>query len=109
MLRSNTRGNAVGTAEDNWTAHLAARHVTRLRCRVDDLVDRLHREIEGHEFDDRPQTGKPGADPEPGKALLGDRRVDDAPGPEFLQQPLADLVRPLIFCNLFAEQKDRFV
>src|SRR5256885_3399926 len=46
---------------------------------------------------------------EPGKALLGDRRVDDPAGPEFLQQPLADLVGALVFGDLLAHQKNAAV
>ena len=109
MLGGDPRGDAVRPAEDDRAAHLAAGHVARLRGRVDDLVDRLHREIEGHELDDRPQAGEAGADPEPGKTLLGDRRVDDAARPEFLQQALADLVGALVLGDLLADQKDRFV
>ena len=105
MLRRDPRGDAVGPAKDDRAGHLPARHVARLGRRIDDLVDRLHREVEGHELDDRPQPGKAGADPDPGEALLGDRRVDDPPGAEFLQQALADLVGALIFGDLLAHQE----
>ena len=85
MLGGDPRGDAVGAAEDDRAAHLAARHIARLGGGIDDLVNRLHGEVEGHELDDRPQPGKAGADAEPGKALLGDRRVDDAARAEFLR------------------------
>ena len=74
MLRGDTRGDAVRATKDDRAAHLAARHITRLGRRVDDLIDRLHGEIKSHELDDRPQPSKSGADAQPGKALLGDRR-----------------------------------
>jgi hypothetical protein len=37
--------------------------------------------------------------------MFGDRGIDDAPGAEFLQQSLRDLVGPLIFCDLFAHHE----
>ena len=41
--------------------------------------------------------------------MLGDRRVDDAARPEFLQQALADLVGALVFADLLAEQQHAVV
>ena len=71
------------------SAELAARHVEGLGRRVDDLVDRLHGEVEGHELDDRAQARERRADADAGETVLGDRRVDDATIAEFLQQSLA--------------------
>ena len=76
VLGGDARGGAVRAAEHDRAAHLAARHVERLGGRVDDLVDRLHGEVEGHELDDRLEAGERRADAEAGKAVLGDRRVD---------------------------------
>ena len=78
VLGGDARRGAVRAAEDDRRAHLAAGHVERLGGRVDDLVDRLHGEVEGHELDDRLQAGHRRADADAGKAVLGDRRVDDA-------------------------------
>ena len=105
VLGGDAGGGAVRPAEHDRAAHLAARHVQRLGRGVDDLVDRLHGEIEGHEFDDRLQAGHRRTDADAGKAMLGDRRIDHAPGAEFLQQALADLVGALIFRDLFAHQE----
>src|SRR5690349_20661943 len=109
MLCRDTRRDTIGSAKDDRAAHLAARHVAVLPGRVDDLVDRLHREIEGHELDDRPQASKARTDPKAGKALLSDRRIDDSPRSKFLQQTLTDLVGPLILGDLLSEQKNRLV
>ena len=73
MLRRDPRGDAVRPAKDDGAAHLATRHVAGFRCRIDDLVDRLHRKVEGHELDDRPQTGKAGADTKAGKLSGGEK------------------------------------
>src|SRR6478735_6213329 len=47
VLRADARRRAIGPAEHDRAAHLPTRHVIRLRCRIDDVVDRLHREVEG--------------------------------------------------------------
>ncbi len=93
VLCGDARGGAVGAAEHDRAAHLAARHVQRLGGGVDDLVHRLHGEVEGHELDDRPQPVHRGADRHAGEAVLGDRRVDDPLRAELVEQALADLVR----------------
>ncbi len=69
------------------------------------MVDRLHGEVPGHELDDRAQPREGCADPEAGKAVLGDRRVDHPPDAEFLEQPLAHLVGALILGDLLAQQE----
>ena len=105
MLGRDAGGGAVGTAKHDRAFHLATRHVVRLGRRVDDLVDRLHGEVERHEFDDRLQPGHRRADADAGKAVLGDRRIDHAPRAEFLQEALGHLVGALIFGNLFAHHE----
>ncbi len=106
MLGGNAGGGAVRSAEDHRAAHLAARHVEGLGRRIDDVVDRLHGEVPRHELDDRLQAGQRRADAEAGEAVFGDRGVDHAPGAEFLQQPLGDLVGALIFGDLLAHDED---
>ena len=80
VLGADAGGGAVGAAEHDRAAQLAAGHVAGLGGRVDDVVDRLHGEVPGHELDDRPQARHRGADAEAGEAVLGDRRVDHALG-----------------------------
>ncbi len=106
VLGADARGRAVGPAKHDRAFHLAAGHVARLGRRIDDLVDRLHGEIPGHEFDDRLQAAKGCADAEAGKAVFGDRRIDDTVGAEFLEQTLTDLVGALILRDLLAHQED---
>ena len=106
VLGGDAGGGAVGPAEHDRAAHLPARHIQRLGGGVDDLVDRLHGEVEGHELDDRLQAGHRRTDADAGKAVLGDRRVDHAPRAEFLQQALRHLVGALIFRDLLAHDED---
>ena len=70
------------------------------------MVYRLHGEVEGHEFDDRFQTGHRRTDADAGKTVLGDRRIDHALGAELLQQPLRDLVGALVFRDLLTHDEN---
>lgn len=81
----------VGTAEDDGALELASGHVTTLGGAVDDVVDGLHGEVEGHELDDGddPRHGRADADAcEPG---FRDGRVHYSVPPVFLHQSLAHL------------------
>jgi len=63
MLCGNTRSEAVGSAKGDVARLDTAGHVMRLGCRVDDLIDSLHGEIEGHKLTLRVegQQGRPPA------------------------------------------------
>jgi hypothetical protein len=99
----------LGPAEHDRAAHLAAGHVVGLGGRIDDVVDRLHREVEGHELDDRAQAAHRRAGADAGKAIFGDRRVDHAARAELVEQALRDLVGALIFSDLLAHHEDAVV
>ncbi len=109
VLRPDAAGRAIGPAEDHRTAHLPARHVIGLGCGVDDMVDRLHGEVERHELDDRAQAAHRCAGPDAGKTVFGDRRIDDALGAEFFEQALRDFVGALIFRHFLAHHEDALV
>src|SRR5262245_45712076 len=102
VLRGDARRSAVRAAEYDRAAHLAAGHVERLSRGIDDVINRLHGEIEGHELDDGPQAVERRAGSQPGKADLGDGRIDDALGAELLEQALAHLVCTLVLRDLLA-------
>ena len=73
------------------------------------MIDRLHGEIEGHEFNDRAQTTHCGAGADACKSIFRDRSIDDPLGPEFIQQALRDLVRTLILGHFLAHDEHAFV
>lgn len=50
MLRGHTGGKAIGTSERDVAGLNTARHVVCFCGGVDDLIDGLHGEVEGHEF-----------------------------------------------------------
>jgi hypothetical protein len=85
VLSGDAGRRAIRSAEHDRGGHLAAGHVAGLGGGVDDLVHRLHGEVEGHELDDGLQPCQRRADAETGKAMFGDRRVDHAVRAELLQ------------------------
>ena len=87
VLGSDARCSAVGTAEHDRAAHLSARHIQRLRGRVDDVVHRLHGKVECHELDDWLQTIQRGTDSHAGKPVFSDRRIDHPLGSNSSSRP----------------------
>lgn len=55
VLCSHPSGRPVGASEDDGHRDGPRGHVARLGCRVDDLIDGLHGEVERHELAHRPQ------------------------------------------------------
>ena len=60
MLGGDAGRGPVGPPEDDGDGLAAGGHVVRLGCGVDDLVDGLHGEVEGHELTDGPETSLQG-------------------------------------------------
>ena len=105
VLGGDAGRGAVRATEHDRAAHLAAGHVQRLGRGVDDLVDRLHREVEGHELDDRLQPDIAAPTPTPAKpcSVIGVSITRRAPNS--CSRPWRDLVGALIFRDLFAHQE----
>jgi hypothetical protein len=77
MLGGDTGGETVGAAEGDVARLDTTGHVVGLGGGVDDLVDGLHGEVEGHELADRVETGQGGADGQTGETGFRDGTVDD--------------------------------
>mmetsp|Transcript_9046 Transcript_9046/g.11787 ORF Transcript_9046/g.11787 Transcript_9046/m.11787 type:complete len:278 (+) Transcript_9046:645-1478(+) len=73
------------------------------------MINRLHGEIEGHEFNDWAKSAKSGTNAKARKTMLGNRRIDDAARAEILQQFTGDFVSALVFSNFLAHDEDGFV
>ena len=106
MLGAHARRCAIGATKHDRAVDLAAAHIKRLRRRIDDMVDGLHREIKRHKFDDRPQPSEGGANANTCKTIFGNRRIQHALCAKFLQQALRHLIGALIFADLFAHHED---
>ena len=106
VLGADAGRRSGSTTEHDGAVQLAARHVMGLGGGVDDLVDRLHGEIEGHELDNGLQPGEGRTHRKAGEAMLGDRRIDHAPGAELVEHPLRNLVGALILAHFLAHQED---
>ena len=109
VLRRHARRGPVRAPEHDGTGELPAGHIMRLGRRVDDMVDGLHREVEGHELDDGPQAGERRANAQAREARLRDGRVDHAARAELVEQALRDLIRALIFRDLLAHDEHGIV
>lgn len=103
MLSSNTGGETVGTAEGDVAGLDTTGHVVSLGGRVDDLVNGLHGEVEGHELADGVETSEGGTDSQTAETGLGDGRVDDTLVTETVEQAFSDLVAgkesPVSLCS----------
>ena len=106
MLSRHTRRRTIRPTKHNGAAHLPSRHIQRLGRRIQNMINRLHREIEGHELNNRPQPGKGRPHRHAGKAMLSNRHIQHPLGAKLIQQPLADLIGALILAHLLAHQED---
>ena len=109
MLSGELVAGAVGRADDQWAAHLAAEHGSDLGCVIDDLVHRDEQEIEGHDLDHRALAEHRGADARADEPLLGDRGVAHAVGPELVEQAGGDLVGAAEDADLLAHDEDALI
>ena len=73
------------------------------------MVDRLHGEVEGHELDDWLEATHRRPRPQTGKAIFGDRRIDDALRSELVEQALRHLIGALVLRDFLAHDKDAVV
>src|SRR6267154_4645644 len=70
VLGGNARRRPIRSAKNYAEADLATRHVARLRGGIDQMIHRLHGEVEGHELDDRFQSGECCSDTQAGEAMF---------------------------------------
>ena len=69
------------------------------------MINCLHRKVKRHELDNRAQARECRTNRHTGKTMLGDWRINDALGAEFLQQTLRDFISTLIFGHFFADDE----
>src|SRR2546423_13720044 len=90
-------GRAVRSAKSNRDVELSAGHGEHVRRVVHDLIERDERKAEGHKLDDRPQPYHRGADAQPGKSVLTDRRIADPLRSVAFQQSTAHFASSIVF------------
>jgi hypothetical protein len=100
VLSSDTRSETVGTTESDVARLDTTRHVVSLSGRVDDLVNGLHGEVEGHELADGVKTSEGGTDGQTAETGLSDGRVNDTLLAEAVKQTFGDLVAGEASCQL---------
>ena len=85
MLCADARRSAVWPTEDYGAAHLAAGHVQGLGSGVNDLVNRLHGKIKGHELDHWSQAHETGSNSQSGETMLSDWGINHSSFAKFLK------------------------
>jgi hypothetical protein len=119
MSEDRIRGLRVGGAElaasasdgpdDDRHVELAAEHAAQLGSVIHDLVHCQEGEVDRHQLGHRLQSGHRcsvgGADDHP----FGDRRIEDALGPEMVVEALGDGVGAAPDADFFAEDDDALV
>ena len=106
MLGGELAARAGRHADHQRHAELPARHVPDGGGIVEDLVQREQREIHRHDFHDRAHAVHRRTDAQPGEAVLRQRRVADALGPEFVEQPLAHAVTSAVMADILTHEED---
>jgi len=106
VLGSNTSGETVGTTESDVARLDTTGHVVSLSGRVDDLVNGLHGEVEGHELADGVEASEGGTDGQTAETGLSDGRVNDTLVAKAVEQTFSDLVagkNPVSLCTLLSD------
>src|SRR5438876_11762037 len=96
MGRTELMRRTVRSTEGDRDVELGAAHRQHVGSVVHHLIKRDERKTEGHEFDDRTQPNHGGTDPESGKSIFANRRVDDSLVAESFEQSLRNLVAAFV-------------
>ena len=109
MLGTNSRADTINSAEDDRAGEVAIGHVEGLGGGVDNMVDRLQGEVEGHELDDGAEAFETSTDGDTSEASLSDWSVPDALRAIFVPHALGHFVGAVVLGDLFANQENPFV
>lgn len=125
MLSSNTEGGSVRSSENHWAFASTSGHVKSLGSTVDDLIDGLHGEVEGHEFANglHSSATEGSSDGHTGETHLGNWSVDDSVFSVLEQESIVaenkrsylaketsrNLIGTIILGDFLADQNDAFI
>src|SRR5215813_8456165 len=106
MRGSKLMRRAVRAAEGDRYVELTATHRQHIGRVVHHLVEGDEREAKSHELNDRAQSDHGGPNPESGKSIFGNGRVDNSFWPETFEQTLRDFVGTLVLRHLLAHEEN---
>ena len=106
VLSTDTGADSIDTTEGDWASQVSRRHVKRLGSRVDNVIDRLQGEVEGHELDDGAEAFETCTDGNTREASLGDWSVPDSIAAISIPHALRDFVSSVVLRDFFANQED---
>ena len=97
---------SVGSTKDNGTGNVSGTHVVLFGSRIDNLVDCLHGEVDGHEFHNGTQVLEGCANGKTGESHFSDWGINDSLVSVFLVQSLGNFVGTLVLSDFFSQNKD---
>lgn len=93
MLSTDTGSGSVWSTKHNRNVNSTGRHIESLGSRVDDMIDGLHWEVEGHELTDWTKTSHGSAGSDSRESHFSDWCVDDSLVSVLLPQSARNLKR----------------
>eukprot|EP00128_Syssomonas_multiformis_P014289 Colp12_sorted_trinity150504_noHs@3256 len=109
VLSTHTLGVTVRTTEHNGDLNSASRHVVSLSGRVNDLINSLHGEVEGHELANRLKASHGSANGKTSKTHLGNGGVQDTLRTELVQETLGNLVGTIVLGDLLTNNENLII
>lgn len=106
MLGTDTGGSTVGTAEGNVTDLGTTGHVVGLSTRVDNLVDRLHGKVHGHELTDGLEASEGSTNTETSETHLGNGGINDSALAKAIEETTRNLVGTVVLANLLTHEEN---
>jgi len=109
VLGGDTGSETVGTAESDVARLNTTGHVVSLSGGVDNLIDGLHGEVEGHELANGVQTSESSTNGDTTEAGLCDGGIDNPLGAEAVEQTLGHLVCSVVLCDFLTKDEGLLV
>ena len=109
VLSSDSGSSTVATTENDGDVHLTTRHVAGLSSRVDDVINGLEREVEGHELANGTKTTHGSTNGETSETHLSNRGVDHTLGTILLPETLGNLVGTIVLSDLLTEKENSLI
>ena len=106
MLGRHLPATPCGHANHQRNGALATGHVAQGRCVVHDLVERQQAEIDGHDFDHRPQSTQRRTNARAHETRFRQRRIANTRFAKLGQQTFGDGIAPPITTDVLPHEKD---
>ena len=106
MLGCDCGGRPIEASKDYASVDLSGTHVVDFGRAVNDVVDGLESEVNGHELYDGGEAHKRGSTRQPCKSAFSDGGVPESLGAVLVDESLRDLVGSVVVGDLFSNDED---